>query len=220
MVIGSEQHKKSGAAYVFKRSNGQWVQDTELLPSVSKSRTNALLGKSIRVDKSYRRDNITIIVGAPGQALAYVFAYDMNNGRWDEQAVLKAKDNSIMVNEIQFGRRGAIVLNGDVASWSVWSTLRSSEYDYDLYDNEHSVHHVHRQSFVVALDISGRSLLVGAKLLHVCVFALFSSRRRTNKSGFSGVFKPLRMGMRWGCTFYWLYFITKGVDQFIQHTCV
>jgi len=186
MAIGSEQHKKSGAVYVFKRVIGRWVHAAQLLPSVSNENDNALFGQSISVDKPYGRDDITILVGAPGQALAYIFVYNVDNEVWEEQAILKPKDTSVVTDEHQYGRRGAIALNGDVAfvgapmletvyvfrrhftvgytniTWSLWSILRSSDYDYDLYDRGNSVRHVHRQSFGVTLDVSGRLLLVGA----------------------------------------------------------
>jgi len=46
--------------------------------------------------------------------------------------------------------------------WNLWTKLRSSDYDYDLYDNGFTVQHVHKQHFGISVAADERTLLVGA----------------------------------------------------------
>jgi FG-GAP repeat len=78
-----------GAAYVFRRSNGEWTQQAEL--PASNVDGNSQFGSSVSIGRS------TAIVGAPGNdtpaappGAAYVFG--RSGDRWFEQATLTAAD--------------------------------------------------------------------------------------------------------------------------------
>lgn len=191
MVVGSEwaNHgsiSKVGKAYIFtKDSLGMWSQTAILLPSSPEK--DSFFGQSVAICKPYHRDDVTVLLGAPGQTKAYVFVYSENNHTWVEEAVLISGEHDFQ-HEGKFAKKGAIglMVGGDLAfvgspamesvyvyrriirpqkrEWRHWTTLKSSEYDHDLYDNGFSTKHLHRQDFGVALDgdSENRLLIIGA----------------------------------------------------------
>jgi hypothetical protein len=108
----------SGAAYVFVRSGGTWVQQAYL--KASNGRSSDGFGGSVAIDGE------TIVVGAPGEdgaaagvdpepgghlaesGAAYVFVRD--GATWTQQAYLKASNPQ---EEALFG--GSVALSGDTA---------------------------------------------------------------------------------------------------------
>jgi hypothetical protein len=71
-------------------------------------------GTSVAIDKPYGRDDVSVIVGAPGIAAAYVYALNVETSTWMMQAKLTASD-AILTSEDWFGGRGSLALLGDMA---------------------------------------------------------------------------------------------------------
>jgi hypothetical protein len=110
------------------------------------------------------------LVGAPGQGKVFVFAFNAKKGQWELQSELSHIDIEVACapSTMMFGEKNAVKILGDVAfigaastesvfifrrifssdqkraSWSLWMNLRSSDYDYDRYDNAFTVQHVHK----------------------------------------------------------------------------
>ncbi len=102
---GSEGFNQ-GAAYVFERENGEWVQQTKLTADDGDQRD--LFGRPVALDGD------TILAGAPGDedpngedaGSAYVF--ERTGGDWVQQAKLTANDGD---SGDEFGSR--VALDGD-----------------------------------------------------------------------------------------------------------
>jgi len=164
----------SGAAYVFKRSGTNWIQQAYLKPS--NTATNAHFGARVAISAG------TIVVSAtgeqsgasgvngnqsdrtmPGSGAAYVFVQDGTN--WVQQAYLKASiptpyagfglsvalsENSLIVgaNEANSGAAYIFVRNG--TNWSQQAFLKASNAEAN-------------DRFGDALTISGDTVVVGAR---------------------------------------------------------
>uniref|UniRef100_A0A7S4JS32 Calx-beta domain-containing protein n=1 Tax=Odontella aurita TaxID=265563 RepID=A0A7S4JS32_9STRA len=195
MVVGNEfsmgssadgvEFPRAGAAFVYTRASGSWMLNTTLSADSTQMARNGLFGQSVAVSTPYGRSDTAILVGAPGQAAAFIFAYDPITNMWTEEALLRATGEELL-SQHHFATAGSIALYGDIAfvgspvvetvyswrkiflpeknefDWVSWSVLRSSAYDYDVYDNGFTVRHMHRQDFGVSLAVHQRTLLVGA----------------------------------------------------------
>ncbi|CAM9772123.1 unnamed protein product, partial [Laminaria digitata] len=115
MIVGDEfseidGHINCGSAYVFRLEYGAWHEEAQLLPgSVSRG---AHFGQAI--DKVKGRETYTALVGAPGQALVYVFEYNATTGGWDEIQTLAA--DGVNLPNHGFGGKNRLSLTGDLAA--------------------------------------------------------------------------------------------------------
>jgi len=100
MLIGSEwasgldsynnSVEKAGTAYIFmKDSTGKWTQTATLSPDSSSIVAGGRFGSSVSIDKPYGREDVTALVGAPGQGKAFVFSHNARNDIWELQSVLE-----------------------------------------------------------------------------------------------------------------------------------
>jgi hypothetical protein len=179
----------AGKAYIFvKNTLGKWQQNGTLLPGYNNVIAGARFGASVSISKPYGRNDITALVGSPGLGKAFVFSFLPQKGIWQLQGELTHNDIELSAapSVAMFGDKNAIKLLGDVAfvgaagmetvfvfrrtfgtdqksvMWSLWLHLKSSDYDYDLYDNGFTVQHVHKQNFGFSVAAFGRTLMVGA----------------------------------------------------------
>ena len=192
LIVGSDQTSSSdengnqlenvGCAYLYERSSsGRWNFIQTLSPPPGETTANMYFGTSVAINKPFARDDITVMVGAPGVAAAFVFS--VVSSSWRLQAKFSASDATLAAED-WFGGRGGLALHEDMAfvgsltmeqvyvfrrsyvagvvSWDPYSILRSSSFDYDVYGQGFSVKHMHRQGFGMALAASHRCLIVGA----------------------------------------------------------
>jgi hypothetical protein len=201
IVVGSDQttgvddggnysEKNVGSACIYKRSqSGQWNLIQTLSPPLHETNSDMYFGQSVAINKPYGRDDVTILIGAPGIASVFVYTFHADINSFSVQAKLTAEDSSLSSDD-RFGGTGAIALIGDMAfvgsskmeqvyvfrrsyvvgegfiSWASYSILRSSDFDYDVWGHGFSDKHIHQQGFGVALAASYRTLLVGAPYAH------------------------------------------------------
>jgi len=194
LIVGSDQTSSSdengnqlknvGCAHLYERSSsGRWNFIRTLSPPSGETTANMYFGTSVAINKPYARDDVTVLIGAPGVAAAFVFSLNVVNSSWRLQAKFTASD-ATLASEDWFGGRGGLALHEDMAfvgsltteqvyvyrrsyvagevSWDPYSILRSSDFDYDVYGQGFSVKHMHRQGFGMALAASHRCLIVGA----------------------------------------------------------
>ncbi|CAM9122390.1 unnamed protein product, partial [Hapterophycus canaliculatus] len=194
MIVGDEfseidGHINCGSAYVFRLEYGAWQQEAQLLPG--NIARGAHFGQAVQINKVYGREMYTALVGAPGQAVVYVFEYNISSGAWDEQETLAVA--GVNLPNHGFGGKNGLSLSGDIAAvgapgaesvflfhrtrtriedgnGSDWEwgqspaeTLTSSDFDYDVV---HLLKIVHRQDYgaAVTLDVTSRTLAVGSPL--------------------------------------------------------
>ena len=175
---------RSGLVTILKKTLDKWSEMATLFPPLDGVEDNALFGHSVSIDKPYGRDDMTLVIGAPGLARAFVFVYSDTSASWVFQADLRPFNESSLSEDFKFASSGSISINGDVVfigapivetvyvyrrvlgdlerKWEPWSRLQSSKYDYDLYGNDYSIRHIHQQLFGNAVASSDRLLLVGA----------------------------------------------------------
>ena len=178
-----EKVDRVGAAYIFNRKFGLWSQTSILTPLNLTISNDEQFGQSVAINMAYGRDDVTVLVGAPGQAKVFVFVLFAGSDDWVEQGTLQPPLDQIDT-ENYFGGLRTITLHDDIAvigsprteaafifrriikaeliSWKFWTMLRSSEFDYDVYGNGFTIHHVHRQGFGTSLSLNRRVLLIGA----------------------------------------------------------
>ena len=60
-------YNRCGSAYIFNRTSGMWAQDQILTPG-GYAAEGAEFGTAVAVDKPYGREDVTVVVGAPGLA--------------------------------------------------------------------------------------------------------------------------------------------------------
>jgi hypothetical protein len=194
LIVGSDQTSSSdengnqlenvGCAHLYERSSsGRWNFIRTLSPPSGETTANMYFGTSVAINKPYARDDVTVLIGAPGVTAAFVFSLNVVNSSWRFQAKFTASDVTL-ASEDWFGGRGGLALHEDMAfvgsltteqvyvyrrsyvagefSWDPYSILRSSDFDYDVYGQGFSVKHMHRQGFGMALAASHRCLIVGA----------------------------------------------------------
>ena len=207
-VVGSDQTSgiddnsnsvsHAGSAHIFKKNNDGWVFVQSMLPPTNDVTSNMNFGHSIAINTPYGRYDTTVLIGAPGAATAYVYSFQKDTNRWGQQGRLSVDD--AMLPEHRFGEavalcddvlfigapgletvyafRRSFVAGQGFVGWNLYTTLRSSDYDFDVYSRDFTVKHLHRQSFGEALAASHRSLLVGAP------FADYGNRGDVNSREF------------------------------------
>jgi len=178
--------KNVGSVDLFKRMpSGSWNFLCSLSPPIGETEANMEFGQSVSINKPSGRDDTTILIGAPGAAAAFVYAFSKSTSSWELQAKLFANDATLS-SEDRFGGQGATALHEDMAfvgsssvesvyvfrrsfvadkgfvSWNSYSILKSSDFDFDVYGHGFSIKHMHSQGFGMALAVSERILLVGA----------------------------------------------------------
>ncbi len=209
ILIGSDLYDgNSGIAYLFKRetTSNKWQRVVALLPP-SPPTKNSYFGASVSMSRPYGREDVTILVGEPGQVAAHVFVFDLDHETITHQAVLSPFDETFATAEHRFADRGAVSVNGDMAfvgaskleavfcyrrlwdketmmfRWQEWMKLRSNDYDYDMYDNGYTVQHVHEQLFGLAVRSSRRLLLVSSPYADYGNRGDISEREKYNTNG-------------------------------------
>ena len=195
MVVGSEfatydagggvLYEQAGCAYIFNRTSGMWSESKVLRPPSWAAKAGAQFGASVAVDQPYGRNDVTVVVGAPGIMRAFVYVYNWNGTQtWTLQQTLRTTET--IAPQDSFAGFRSVALSGDVVAvgcrgaeavyvyyrtwsatkkaweWSGEQKLYSSEYDYDQFDDQMTRKHVHRQDFGVSVALEGRTMIVGA----------------------------------------------------------
>ena len=171
-----------GSVHIFEKNNDGWMLVQSMLPPTSDITPNMDFGHSIAINTPYGRYDTTVLIGAPGAATAYVFSLQQDTNSWVQQGRLSVDEAKLPEHrfgeavalcedmlfvgapglETVYAFRRSFVAGQGFVEWNLYSTLRSSDYDFDVYSRNFTVKHLHRQSFGVALAASHRSLLVGA----------------------------------------------------------
>lgn len=107
-----QRGQEVGAAYVFERADGEWIQRARLAPLDGE--TEGWFGSSMALAGD------TILVGTPGEQATgkpwrpagAVYVFERVDGEWTQQATLKDEEGGTFDVE-QFG--GSVVLEGDTA---------------------------------------------------------------------------------------------------------
>jgi len=204
MIIGSEFSSvldankqlitKAGLAHIYVFENDVWEEMCTLSAGID-AREAGLFGQSVAIQKPSGRHGVTALVGAPGQAQVFVFVYDGANKSWHQESILGVQETTLTA-ELQFGALNSVSLSGDLAivgcrymeavyiyrriftdgyfQWTDGFKLQSSDFDFDVYDLNFSVEHVHKQSFGTSVAVQKRTLLVGAP------FADYGNRGNVN----------------------------------------
>lgn len=180
--IGNRVHNV-GSAHVFRKELDGWVHIQTLVPRPTDITPGMAFGHSVAIDTPYgQKDEATVVIGCPGSAIAYIYSFHKDTNTWSEQGRLSVSEATLP--EHGFGQ--AVALYGDMAfigapgvetvyayrrsflpgqgfvQWELYAKLRSTDYDFDVYGQDYSIPHIHRQSFGIALATNRRSLLVGA----------------------------------------------------------
>ncbi|GMI03622.1 hypothetical protein TrRE_jg8633 [Triparma retinervis] len=183
--VGALKYEKAGAAYIFNRTSGMWSQSKVLRLPHTSAKANALFGSAVAVSQPYGRKDVTVVVGAPGIKKAFVYVFNWNGTHaWTLQETLETSEK--VTDRDHFAGFRSVAISGDIIAigcrglesvhvyyrtwdstnkkwdWSAEQILRSSEYDYDVYDNQMTKKHVHRQDFGVSVAMQGRTMIVGA----------------------------------------------------------
>ncbi|WP_436933730.1 hypothetical protein [Halovenus marina] len=110
--------ERTGAAYVFEQTGGEWVQQTKLTPRPANE--DARFGKSVAVTN----DGTRILVGAPKSTgnTGAVYVFELGEDRWSQQAILKGTD---VEAKDQFG--WSVSIDGDTALIGANQAARSDE---------------------------------------------------------------------------------------------
>ena len=125
-IFNDEQGDRSGAAYIFTRSNGNWTEQAKLLASDG------------MIEDQFGRPAIsgnTVVIGAPrnDSRMGAVYIFTQPNGIWTEQAKVLASDGAPGDN---FGRSsidGTTLIVGGGGAVRVFSLL---DVDFDGTLNE------------------------------------------------------------------------------------
>jgi len=183
--LSAVRYERAGAAYIFNRTSGMWSQSKVLKIPSSAAKADALFGSSVAISQPYGRNDVTAVVGAPGIKKAFVYVFNWNGTHtWTLQETLST--SSYVMDKDHFAGFRSLAISGDIIavgcrglesihvfyrtwdstskkwSWSAEHKLHSSEYDYDVYDNQMTKVHLHRQDFGVSVAVEGRTLIVGA----------------------------------------------------------
>ena len=233
-VNGDQQNNaafNAGAAYVFVRSGGTWIQEAYL--KASNTHTEAVFGHSVSLSGTtvligaYREDGIL-----PGSGAAYVFVRD--GSEWSQQAYLKASNvgvvdlfgfsvalsgNTAVVGAISEDS-GATGVNGNQldeseeesgaayvfervgSAWSQQAYIKASNTQF-------------RDNFGSSVAVAGHTILVGA-------FKEDSSATGVNGTPIPGVFELesgaaylfARAGTSWSQVAYVKASNTEALDHF------
>ncbi|MFH1509218.1 MAG: FG-GAP repeat protein [bacterium] len=171
-IVGAHGHgiihgtNASGAVFVFKKDESEWVEDTEL--RASDAQPSDYLGYSVSFDGD------CVIAGAhgdddngPDSGSAYVFRYDGMS--WTEEQKLTASDGQ---TQDYFGQ--AVAIDGDLAVVGAWATDESGPYSGSAYifhfDGESWIEEQKltandasaEDHFGSAVSISGNLVVIGA----------------------------------------------------------
>ena len=181
-----ETISNTGGVLVFNKITSKHWSEILLIPELQKDNgSGSNFGQSVSISKFHSSGNILLLVGAPGHSCAFVFFFDSIKNEWKEEAVLQpfdvtythakhnfaAKKSTIISDNIAFiGASGLetvfiyrrFVGDNNTVSWRPWTKLRSSDYDFDLYDNGNTIPHMHYQKFGTSISYKDRLLLVGA----------------------------------------------------------
>ena len=186
VVIGNDsENNHRGVAHLYSFKNGKWTELVRILPPHPLLK-GSNFGQSVGITRTLHSNDINILVGQPGQATVHVFGYDIASSIMLHQSELKPFDESFASSEHDFGTRGSAQISGDLVfvgsstletvyvyrrvynaqtldfTWNTWSKLRSSDFDYDIFDHGHSIKHVHKQGFGTIIVSSERQLLISA----------------------------------------------------------
>jgi len=186
VVIGNDaDNNHRGIAHLYSFKNGKWTELVRILPPHSLLE-GSYFGQSVGITRTLDSNDINILVGQPGQATVHVFSYDTASNIILHQSELKPFDESFVSSEHDFGTRGSAQIKGDLIfvgsstleavfvyrrvynaqtfdfTWDPWSKLRSSDFDYDVFDHGLSIKHLHKQGFGTSIVSSERQLLVSA----------------------------------------------------------
>ena len=97
-----------------RRSTGLWGQSAVFTPKNSDKLSEAFFGQSVAIIKHYGKNDVTVLIGAPGQAKVYVFVLLTGNDSWEEQATLKPPID-FFVTESNFGGSRTLSLQENIA---------------------------------------------------------------------------------------------------------
>ncbi len=174
-----------GKAYVFEHIEKRWIQSEVLRPDQNNVTQHTFFGESVALSVHYSKSFAVFVVGAPGIAAVYVYTKNLTENTFNKETVLQA-DNEILLAEHRYAGNGALAIQRDLifvgaasneavyvyrrqydkslgkSVWKQWTKLRSSEYDFDVYDNGYTIKHVHKQNFGISLSASNRLLIVGS----------------------------------------------------------
>jgi hypothetical protein len=192
-----------GSAHIFRNeANGSWVHVQTLLPPENDVRPDMLFCHSVAINTPYGRADTTVLVGSPGISVSYIYTFDTNTISWALQAKLSVSEATLP--EHRYGE--SVALYGDMAfvgapeletvyafrrlfvegqgfaNWELYSQLRA-DYDFDVYGQDFTIHHLHRQSFGLALAADRRSLLIGAPYADYGNRGNINSRETFNTNG-------------------------------------
>jgi len=147
----------TGAAYVFRQNENNWVQEAKLLPEDGSSYD--FFGSSVAV---YENDVIVGATGADNKGAAYLFHYNGNS--WSQTYKFTAGNGMTYDN---FG--SAVSLSGEYAviGASGAQTLKGAVYVYSKsgsgwQEDEMLTGTLYSSSFGSAVDISNETIVVGA----------------------------------------------------------
>lgn len=188
MNPNADNHFNSaGSVYIFnKTSYESWNESVVITkPILINEDRSSYFGQSVSIFKFSTNPDLLLLIGAPGHSCAYVFFFDSSNNKWEEEAVLQPfgetyvhakhnfagkKSTAISENVAFIGASGLETVfvyrryidNDNNVSWKPWSKLKSSDYDFDMYDNGYTTTHIHQQQFGISVSYKDRLLLVGA----------------------------------------------------------
>jgi len=167
-----------GRALLLHHIENKWT----LLHEITNPRKqpNSLFGTTVALSYRENEPEINIVVGCPGQTALYVFTLHLSNNFVEFKDRLEPFGEFKLTPEHDFATMNTVSLNRHVISasapqleivfvyrwsdgdWNPWLTLRARDYDYDVYDMNYTVHHLHKQRFGHAIKADARFLVVSA----------------------------------------------------------
>lgn len=168
---------QTGLALVYGKVLGHHVQKYTLF---SPQRiAGGRFGDDVIIRNGYEKNVSIIVVGEPNQACVHAYVSSDMGATFAYDATIRAAQATL--GQDRFGALGTLGMDGNLLvigapgleaiflcirqyinggwSWSVPVLLRSSDYDYDIMYGDIKMH---RQSFGVAVAVSGRTVAVGA----------------------------------------------------------
>ena len=165
---------------LFRRERDWSYMTTLISPDPS-------FGAAVAINKPYGRADTTVLTGAPDQTKAFVYVLDGDTASWTLQGTLLPFRDTIVSVRPEHGFGKSIALSGDIAfascasletvyaykrrysreeekfEWVPWKTIRSNEFDFDVYHQSNSGVNTNRQEgFGSALASNRRTVLIGA----------------------------------------------------------
>ena len=168
---------QTGLALVYGKVLGHHVQKYTLFSPQRVA--GGRFGDDVIIRSGYEKNVCIIVVGESNQACVHAYvSYDMG-ATFVYDATIRATEATL--GQDRFGALGTLGMDGNLLvigapglealflcirqyvnggwSWSVPILLRASDYDYDILYGDIKMH---RQSFGVAVAVSGRTVAVGA----------------------------------------------------------